>query len=95
MECDWEGKSFSFKQQGQQITLQGVVSPQQGQLTELSVEQLHKWLSGNEVWALALLDHLPETTKEDNPENNHSPDLQAILTEFADVFDEPKTATTA
>jgi hypothetical protein len=59
MACDWNLKSLSFHHHGQEITLQGIVQTQQAQLAEVSTEHLQKWISGNEVWALAFLDQLP------------------------------------
>uniref|UniRef100_A0ACD5TK75 Uncharacterized protein n=1 Tax=Avena sativa TaxID=4498 RepID=A0ACD5TK75_AVESA len=91
MECDWEGKSLSFKHQGQQITLQGIISQQQKQLAELSVVQLQKWITGNEVWALALLDPLPATSPDQSVQHELPPDMQNLLAEYTDVFYEPKS----
>jgi len=91
MECDWEGKSLSFKHQGQQITLQGIISQQQKQLAELSVVQLQKWITGNEVWALALLDPLPATSPDQSVQPELPPDMQNLLAEYTDVFYEPKS----
>jgi hypothetical protein len=90
MTCDWTLKSISFQHHGQDITLQGIVQLQQAQLTEISTEQLQKWISGNEVWALAMLDDVspsPHSTQSAPA----SPDLQVLLDEYGDVFAEPST----
>lgn len=88
MACDWEQKSLSFQHNGQEITLQGIVQSQQAQLAEISTEQLQKWLNGNEVWALALLDQLPDTTPHAESSVIAS-DLRCLLDEYKDVFADP------
>jgi hypothetical protein len=56
MTCDWDKKYISFWHQGAEITLNGIVTPPTTELSELSIDQLHKWLAGNDVWAMAILD---------------------------------------
>jgi hypothetical protein len=58
------------------------------ELSELTVEQLQKWLSGNEVWALAVIDTVPFAAGDSS--SALSPDLQALLADYQDVFSEPK-----
>jgi hypothetical protein len=54
------------------------------ELSELLVEQLHKWIHGNEVWALAVNETIPDDTT--NTTSALAPDLQALLHEYADVL---------
>jgi hypothetical protein len=58
-------------------------------VTELSVEQLQKWMAGNEVWAMAVLD--PLSASDSNATVAVAPDLQSILMEYAHIFSEPKS----
>jgi hypothetical protein len=84
----WVDKNISFHYKGKDIMLQGLQSKPTTELSMLSVEQLHKWLSGNEVWAVAIVDSLSTMISSDA--SQLSPDLQALLTENQDVFVEPK-----
>jgi hypothetical protein len=54
------------------------------ELAEVSVVQLQELLAANEVWAMAVLDQTSATTA-----TTKSPELQAILTEYTDVFSDP------
>jgi hypothetical protein len=91
MTCDWAQKSLSFYHQGHEITLQGIVAHKQEHLSEISTEQLQKWLKGNEVWALAYLDNSSTTDQSLAGETVLNPDLKQLLTEFGDIFSEPKS----
>jgi hypothetical protein len=51
-------------------------------------KQLDKWINSNEVWALAVLESIPSALSTDS---SLAPDLQCILSDFADVFQDPKT----
>jgi hypothetical protein len=81
---------MSFLHKGKQITLDGIPPIQSEALKELHVDQLLKWTKGNDVWALALIDPVPQTvndsTTEDLPE-----EVITVLSEFLDVFSEPDT----
>jgi hypothetical protein len=66
------------------------VQLQQAQLTEISIEQLQKWISGNKVWALAMLDAVSPSPPFTQSAPS-SPDLQVLLDESGDVFAEPST----
>jgi hypothetical protein len=72
---------------GKEITLQGVRNSATAELAELSVEQLHKWLAGNEVWALALVEDMSD--RSNVSAEVLSPDLQELLDKYQDVFQEP------
>jgi hypothetical protein len=54
----WKHKALGleFWHKGAKVRLQGVIASTPEKVGELSVLQLTKWLKGNEVWALALVD---------------------------------------
>ena len=88
MTIDWQEKYISFQYMGKEITLQGVVAPQKEELSILTAEQLQKWLTGNEVWAMAVID--PSTPSADQHTTYIAPDLQSVLDQFQDVFEDQK-----
>jgi hypothetical protein len=51
------------------------------EVLQVSVAQLHRWMKGNEVWVLVLLESMQEEEVE-----KHQEPLQLILKEFEDVF---------
>jgi hypothetical protein len=67
--------------------LQGVRNKPTTELAELLVDQFQKWLSGNEVWALAVVDAVSSIVSEGI--STLSPDMQALLTQYEDMFVEP------
>jgi hypothetical protein len=77
---DWVDKNISFTSQGKSIVLHGVQNKPTTELHELFVEQLHKWLAGNEVWALAVVDSAKPGAVTDT--SQLSPNLQSLLSEF-------------
>jgi hypothetical protein len=89
MTVDWNLKSMEFLHQGKQIQLQGMKLQQQSTLPEVSSIQLQKWLAGNDVWAMAILDHIP--AREELMSVNTAPDLQQVLNAYEDVFSDPNT----
>jgi len=89
MTVDWTLKTMEFIQDGKPVYLQGTVTKQQEKLQELSSEQLHKWLAGNDVWAMAILDTILDSAGERT--STLSPDLQALLSEYKDVFRAPNS----
>lgn len=89
MTVDWSLKTLEFVHEGQQILLRGNVTRQQTVLQELSSVQLQKWLAGNEVWAMAVIDQTSDSEKVTI--TPMSPDLQSLLDEYEDVFATPST----
>jgi hypothetical protein len=55
MRCNWATKTLKFDHNGKPVTLRGIHTKEQGQLRELSVEQLLKLTKGNDIWAMAVL----------------------------------------
>lgn len=88
MNCHWGLKTMEFRHDNVNIRLQGVRTPTEPTLTEMRAEQLSKWILGNDVWALAVIQTAEHSAAADQQVN---PQLQAILDEYADVFQEPKT----
>jgi hypothetical protein len=88
MTIDWAAKYLSFQYNGNEITLQGIVAQPTQQVSEVSAEQLQKLCNGNEVWALAVVDS--SSVQSSSEQSTVAPDLQVILTEFGDIFDDPK-----
>lgn len=84
MLCDWEHKSMQFVEQGVQVTLSGVSQPAVD-IQELSADQLLKWCSGNEVWALAIVESVEQVESKDTPA-----EIPVLIDEFSDIFGQPK-----
>uniref|UniRef100_A0A8R7TSM0 Uncharacterized protein n=1 Tax=Triticum urartu TaxID=4572 RepID=A0A8R7TSM0_TRIUA len=66
--------------------MQGLLPPANPVLQEVSVEQAMRWHTGNDIWATALI--IPVMSKTPNEIPN---EVQAVIQEFADVFQDPKT----
>jgi hypothetical protein len=81
----WADKTMQFVHNGEQILLQGL-RPTHSQLEEVPVNRMLKWLSGNDVWALAVVDTLPLPEQE----STLPIAVQEALKEFQDVFEDPK-----
>ena len=79
---------MEFRHAHMNIQLQAVRTLTEPTLIEIHAEQLTKWIQGNEVWALSVLhpEHKPELSEDHTP-----PQLQALLDEYADIFQEPTT----
>lgn len=86
MKCDWANKVLEFEDEGKPVVLTGICNPPKQEVLELSAAQLHKWLVGNEVWALVVLEQVPSV------EEQHSvaDQIQAVVDEFQDIFEDPK-----
>jgi hypothetical protein len=85
MNCHWANRTMSFNHQGKHIQLQGVL-PVITLVQEISHATLAKWWSGNEVGALAVLEVVQSAS-----ESQIHPQVQTLLDDYADVFDDPKT----
>lgn len=89
MTCDWELKTMEFLHKGVQVKVQGVRQPQQNYLAEISCVQLEKWLKGNEVWAMAVVEAYQAQSLQGEAVKDTM--IQQLLTEYQDVFSDPKT----
>lgn len=87
MTCHWRNKHIFFPYGDKEVHLQGILSEQQQQqLQVMDIDQLRKSLADNDVWALALIEPAPP----DQVTGSNAPDVQKLLTEFEDAFEEPK-----
>jgi hypothetical protein len=86
MNCHWARRTVEFMDKGRRICLQGV-EPSQMHMNEIKAEQLLKWAAGNEIGAFAIVETL-EATPEDK---EIPPEIQAVLDQYQDVFDDPRT----
>lgn len=88
MNCHWKQKHISFDYKGNWITLQGITPQSTPPPEQMDVNLLQQLYDNNEIWALASLEHVSDTT---TPESaNVYPSVQTVLLEFDDVFAEPR-----
>lgn len=86
MRCSWVTKTLKFDLNGQAVTLRGIQPKQQGPLRELPVQQLMKWTSGNDVWAVAVLANMEADTISDVL----PPEIHTVLEKFSPFIAEPQ-----
>lgn len=84
MTCDWANKAIQFHSNGQLINLCGL-SSNTATVQEISMDTLSKWMQGNVVWSLAVL----EPIAPDVPPS-HSPQVEQVLQQYQTVFIDPK-----
>jgi hypothetical protein len=87
MTTDWNKKFLSFPHEGKQVTLQGILSCSATSVREVPVEQLAKWVKGNDIWAMAVV-HTDNNLVGDRTIGPPAA-VQALLSEFQAVFAEP------
>ncbi|KAK3124680.1 hypothetical protein QOZ80_7BG0590560 [Eleusine coracana subsp. coracana] len=80
MTCHWDIKLLEFMDGGIGVKLQGI-RPKELAVVELSTEQLLKWCTGNEVWAMVVV-HCTPIMGQDSVH----PKIQGLLQEFATLF---------
>jgi hypothetical protein len=85
MSCHWEHKTMCFVVNGRDIVLQGV-QPAQLSLEQLPAQQLVKWVAGNDIGAFAVVEVMAP-----NPDLVFPVEIQHLLEEYADVFEDPRT----
>jgi hypothetical protein len=83
---DWVHKTLRITNFGRRVTLQGIQPPAHNFVRELPVDQLVKWSKANEIWALAVLQADDQVQVQTVPT-----EVQRILTDYADVFAEPRS----
>ncbi|XBH55725.1 hypothetical protein VPH35_077749 [Triticum aestivum] len=88
MTCHWQDKFISFDHDGEHVTFQGVRLKAAPTITAMEPEELRKWIAGNDVWAMAVVDALP--TRQAPRKPSMTP-LSDLLEEFQDVFADPKS----
>jgi hypothetical protein len=82
MNCDWKGRVLRFEDKGKLVQLVG--NSEVVEVMEVSTVQIDKWLKGNEIWVLALLEEGTKAIGE-----VESADLKLLLEEFRDLFEVP------
>jgi hypothetical protein len=85
MHCHWANRTITFLHQGRLINLQGVQPPEL-ELPELKADQLVKWAAGNDIGAFAIVEVVKDTTVP-----SMAPQVQTLLEEYKDVFEDPQT----
>ena len=83
MQCDWLQNVLTFVDKGVTVQLRGDAG-QQKEVRQISILQVNKWLKGNEVWALVMLEQVVDKKEAIVPEQ-----LQRLLVEFEDIFAVP------
>jgi hypothetical protein len=83
MQCDWLQNVLTFVDKGVTVQLRGDAG-QQKEVPQISILQVNKWLKGNEVWALVMLEQVVDKKEAVVPEQ-----LQRLLVEFEDIFAVP------
>jgi hypothetical protein len=86
MNCQWKEKSISFDHNGQWITLQGLTAASIPAPTPMDLSLLQQMEAHNEIWAMAVLEQLPDGSSD----TTVPAEIRIILTEFSDVFAEPE-----
>jgi hypothetical protein len=84
MTCDWAAKTLQFQSKGKSLLLQGVQSPA-ATIQEMSIQQVRKWATGNDIWAIAVVEAIPEP-----PPIAHQTAVQQVLQQYQDVFQDPQ-----
>lgn len=88
MTYHWLHKTLTFEHNGATVTLQGI-GPNAVHAPEMiESEQFNKWQAGNEIWYMALNDRQPRQAE---PPDKTPPSIQQVLSDYGDVFSEPKT----
>jgi len=84
MQCNWAEKTLEFQQDGKLVKLQGI-QPQVKSISEISITQVQKWVQGNDVWAMVVV----EPVTADHPQHQQKA-IQQLLHQYQDVFQEPQ-----
>ncbi|WVZ63441.1 hypothetical protein U9M48_013075, partial [Paspalum notatum var. saurae] len=89
MTCDWAARTLQFSHNNELVTLKGI-STTSDSIAVISGEQVSKWISGNDVWALALLD-LSAGTQTEQLQKSTPPPVLKLLDHYKDIFENPTT----
>jgi hypothetical protein len=85
MRIHWSQKWLSFDYQGNNVQIQGL--PANSQCLYTTGDQLHSLLKQDEIWCVV---QLYAVEAEDRQEQGLLPDIQTLVEEFKELFDEPK-----
>lgn len=89
MSCDWVAKTLQFKHNGKHIVLKGI-QPADLAINNISAKQVYKFTMGNDIWAFVILDTGDSTAPPSSKSDTYSDSIQLLLTQYADVFQDPK-----
>ncbi|WVZ98670.1 hypothetical protein U9M48_044077 [Paspalum notatum var. saurae] len=89
MTCDWTARSLEFHHQGLLVKLQGL-SPAPFSLSSISGAQVSKWIKGNDVWALAVVDLPAPQPHQDLSDVTPAPVVK-LLSNYQDIFHDLQT----
>jgi len=82
---------LEFSEASKTVKFQGLQDPPL-QMSAMSATKVYNSTKGNDVWAFVLLDYVPDTLSTTSPISpDPPPQIQPLLTTYADVFAEPKT----
>ena len=84
MYCDWANKTLEFTVKDKLVQLVGL-SPSLASVKELSSATLAKWIKGNAVWSLAVVDSFVPAKTPAYPSQ-----VDRVLKQYHTVFSDPK-----
>jgi hypothetical protein len=97
MTVDWVLKFMEVPCQGKMVRLQAMLPKQTTSLAMISLTDVQKAYKGNDIWALAVVDFVTNTSEVQDPSADSLPSTQldpalsTLLQEFGDVFEDPKS----
>jgi len=89
MTYDWQAKTLQFQHQGTSILLKGIPSPSP-EITPMTAKQVYKSSKGNDIWGFVVLAAAHANQHQVNHSSTVPDSLQLLLTQYADVFQDPK-----
>jgi hypothetical protein len=89
MSYDWQAKKLQFTHSGKSVTLYGLQDPPSTPATILA-KQVYKSSQRNDIWAYVIVDPLTPSDSPQPTKHTQHEDLQHLLAQYADVFQEPK-----
>jgi hypothetical protein len=88
MQCDWQAKTLQFQHGTKDVLLQGI-QPQPMTINTISAKQIYKSSQGNDIWAFVIVEPTHSVPTPDNKDDTTNEDIQLLLHQHADVFQQP------
>jgi hypothetical protein len=88
MNCHWKENKISFHHARKIVTLQGLSPTLTKSVEQVDLVELHQLHVDHDIWAMAVVENIPVTTSV--PADTLPLSIQTILSEFDDIFSEPK-----
>ena len=85
-ELSLAGENHCIRDRGEQVHLRGVRTSALPPIAELDAYELHRMEVCNDIWTAALV----TVERTDKPEPAPPPNIQKLLSKYAEVFAEPK-----